>query len=266
MRLFLTLFLLSVLIIGCTNEKREKELLKKISDIETQLDNCQNGADKLHARIKLAFEKSDYALCKTIYNEMEKRHPNSELLSDVKKIYLKIIDIEKKKEEEKRRQAEIERNKKLHALNKLKKKYDDVSGITWYEQPYFTHYTNTNLTSIYIGDNGTSKWLNIRMTYKGDDWIFFEHAYLSYDGFTKEIQFNEYDDKDSDNDTAVWEWIDLTVTTEIENFLHDFAKSNNAKMRLSGKYTRTRNLTWNERQGILDVLNGFDALKEAKSN
>ena len=266
MRLFLVLILLSVLFTGCTNEKREKELLNKISELETQLDDCQNGADKLHARIKIAFEKEDFELCKSIFQEMEKRHPNSELFLDVKNIYQKIITIEKKNEEERRKQAEKEQSEKLRALNKLKKEYDDVSGITWYKQPYFTHYTNTNLTSIYIGDNGTSQWLRLMMSYKGDSWIFFEQAFLSYDENTKEIFFDKYNDKKTENDSGVWEWIDVTVSKDVEAFLRDFAKSKNAKMRLSGKYTRTRNLSSNERKGILDVLNGFDALKESKTN
>ena len=99
------------------------------------------------------------------------------------------------------------------------------------------------------------------MSYRGDDWIFFEHAYLSYDGNTKEIIFNKYDDKESDNDGGVWEWIDLTVNKDVESFLREFAKSKNAKMRLTGKYTKTRKLTYNERKGILDVLNGYDVLE-----
>ena len=168
----------------------------------------------------------------------------------------------KEKDRKTKLKAEREKQQKLKALKKLKKKHDDVSGITWYKQPYFIHYTNTNLTSIYIGDNGSSKWLRLKMSYQGDDWIFFKSAYLSYDGNTKEIIFNEYDDKETEHGGGVWEWIDLTVTKDVEFFLKEFAKSKNAKMRLSGKYTKTRNLTWKERQGIIDVLNGYDALNQ----
>ncbi|HDH31485.1 MAG TPA: hypothetical protein ENH26_01780 [Candidatus Wolfebacteria bacterium] len=101
------------------------------------------------------------------------------------------------------------------------------------------------------------------MSYYGDDWIFFKRAFLSYNGNTKEIFFNEYDDKKTENSGGgVWEWIDVSISSEIEKYLQEFAKSKNAKMRLSGKYTRTRNLTWKERQGILDVLNGYDVLKK----
>ena len=100
------------------------------------------------------------------------------------------------------------------------------------------------------------------MSYQGDNWIFFEHAYLSYDGNTKQIIFDQYDDKETENGRGgVWEWIDLTVTKDEEMFLREFAKSKNAKMRLTGKYTKTRTLTHTERQGILDVLNGYDALE-----
>ncbi|NLT51436.1 MAG: hypothetical protein GXX85_11010 [Ignavibacteria bacterium] len=267
MRFCLTLIFFSIIVFsGCSNEKRERELLNKVSDLETKLDECQNGADKLHARIKIAFEKEDFKLCKSIYEEMEKRHPNSELYLDVREIYQKVITIENKKEEDLRKQSEKEQKEKLRALNKLKKEYDDVLKITWYKQPYFTHYTNTNLTSIYIGDSGTSQWLRLMMSYKGDNWIFFDQAFLAYDENTMEIFFDKYSDKKTENDSGVWEWIDVTVTDEVEAFLRNFAKSKNAKMRLSGKYTRTRNLSVNERLGILDVLNGYDALKESKTN
>ncbi len=67
--------------------------------------------------------------------------------------------------------------------------------------------------------------------------------------------------KKSDNGTKVWEWIDVSVSSDsMITFLRNFAKSNDAKMRLSGKYTNTRNLTWNEKQGIIDVLNAYDVL------
>ena len=262
-----------LLLASCVSKQRETELLDKIESLEEQLDNCQNGAEKLHAKMKLNYDKKDFQICKEVYAEMEKRHPDSEFFGEVKSLYARIVRDEKAKVEKERLIAEkkvreeklkIEREKqvKLKALKKLKKKYDDVSGTTWYKQPYFIHYTNTNLTSIYMGDNGSSRWLRLKMSYEGDDWIFFEKAYLSYDGNTKEIIFNKYDDKETENDGGVWEWIDLSITKDVESFLRKFATSKNAKMRLSGKYTKTRTLTWNERQGILDVLNGYDALNQ----
>jgi len=248
---------------ACSDKEKEAELENRITELETQLDDCKNGADKLLAKMKIAFEEEDFESVKTIYSEIQNRHPETEEFKEAKSLHDKVLDIEEEKRKEEERIAAKEKAEKLKALNKLRKKYDDVSGITWYKQPYFTHYTNTNLTSIYMGDNGSSRWLRLMMSYKGDDWIFFERAYLSYDGNTKEIVFDKYDDKETENSGGgVWEWIDLTITKDVEMFLREFAKSKDAKMRLTGKYTKTRNLTYNERQGILYVLNGYDALDQ----
>ncbi|WP_286760715.1 hypothetical protein [Salegentibacter sp. UBA1130] len=259
---------------ACSDEEKEAELDNRISELETQLDECKNGSDKLLAKVKIAFEEENFEEVKTIYSDFQNRHPESPEFKEAESINDQVTEIEEKRKkeaeriaEEKRKEAERiaakEKADKLKALNKLRKNYDDVSGITWYKQPYFTHYTNTNLTSIYMGENGTNRWLRLQMTYKGDDWIFFERAYLSYDGNTKEIVFNKYDDKETDHSGGgVWEWIDLTVTKDVEMFLREFAESNSAKMRLTGKYTKTRTLTYNERRGILDVLNGYDAIEQ----
>ena len=274
MKRLIILIIVFASLVGCVSKQRETELLDKITELETQLDEYQNGADKLHAKMKLNYDKNEFKLCKDVYLVMEKRHPDSDLFNEVKTLYDKIIKNEKAKIEkerliaerkarEEKLKADREKQAKLKALKKLRKKKDDVSGITWYKQPYFTHYTNTNLTSIYIGDKGSYRWLRLMMSYKGDEWIFFKRAYLSYDGNTKEIIFDQYKDKETENDSDVWEWIDLEVNKDVESFLREFAKSKNAKMRLSGKYTETRKLTWKERQGIIDVLNGYDALNQS---
>jgi len=261
MKKTILLFTIIIALGACSNKKKEAKLENRISELETQLDECKNGADKLLAKINISYDNENFESVKSIYFEFENRHPEATEFQEAKTIYNNVLKVEEANRKEAERIAAKEKADKLKALDKLKKKYDDVSGITWYKQPYFTHYTNTNLTSIYMGENSSSRWLRLKMSYRGDDWIFFEHAYLSYDGNTKEIIFNKYDDKESDNDGGVWEWIDLTVNKDVESFLREFAKSKNAKMRLTGKYTKTRKLTYNERKGILDVLNGYDVLE-----
>lgn len=268
------LFFVIVALFGCTDKKRESELSEKIISLEKRLDECENGAEKIHAKIKFAYDKKQYDICKELYTEMEKRHSGSDLFGEVQDIYSSIIIEERKEAEQKKMLAEkkereanlkLEKQKqeKLAAIKKLKKNYDDVENITWYENPYFVHYNNRNLTSLYIGHQGSTAWLRLKMSYQGDEWIFFKQAYLSYDGNTKEIFFDEYRDKKSDNSGGgVWEWIDVSVSDEVEAFLREFENSKNAKMRLSGKYTRTRTLSLNERQGIKDVLNAYDLLKQ----
>lgn len=107
------------------------------------------------------------------------------------------------------------------------------------------------------------------MSYEGEDWIFFEYAYLSYDGNTFNIPFDKYREKQTENDTRVWEWIDVRVSDDLLAFLKKMVNGKSIKMRLSGKYTKTRNLTTTEIKAIKDVLLAYDVLetemrKEAK--
>lgn len=103
------------------------------------------------------------------------------------------------------------------------------------------------------------------MSYSGDNWIFFESAYLSYDGNTTEIAFNKYEDKESDNSGyGVWEWIDVYVNSDLLSFLEKMANGKSLKMRLSGKYTHTRNLSVSEINAIKDVLLAYDVLTQGK--
>lgn len=264
MKKYSLFFSLLILLSGCVSKQREDELLAKVQELETKLDECENGDEKLYAGMIRLYELGDYQKCKSLFSEMETRHPDSELFQEAKEIYNKIIQLEVQEQLEARKRAESLRAKQMKALDKLRKNYDDVDGITWHEQSYFIHYNNRNLISIYFGDNGYRQWLRLKMSYEGDNWIFFEKAYLSYDGNTLEIPFDSYEEKKTENDGgSVWEWIDVSVSDNMLKYLRDFSQSKNAKMRLSGKYTKTRNLTWNERRGIRDVLDGYDALSKA---
>ncbi len=225
---------------------------------DTLCEKCRKemvqGAEDLFKEGIKEYRKRNYSAAKVKFQDAKgkylKANTGKEEIKNITSLLKKI--------------TEKERQQKLKALKKLKKDYDDVTGITWYKNPYFIHYNNRNLTSIYIGHSKTSTWLRLKMSYRGDDWIFFEQAYLSYDGNTKEIIFNKYSDKETEVGYGgiVWEWIDISVSSDTERFLRKIVKSKNAKMRLSGKYTKTRNLTWRERQGIIDVLNGYDVLKQ----
>lgn len=190
-----------------------------------------------------------------ICRQLEKYHPSSAECKKAQTALQKLIS-----EQEATKKAE--KAKRMSAVNKLKKKFDDVSGITWYSNPYFEHYNDSNHISLYIGvQEGYSPWLRLKMSYYGEDWIFFENAYLFYDGKTKEIFFNEYQDKKTDNYTTCWEWIDVSVDNSTLSFLKEMVNGKTLKMRLRGKYTKTKTLSTAEINGIKDVLLAYDVLK-----
>lgn len=243
--------------------KEKEQLIKENEMLMKKLDELENNAERLLSKIKLYYEEKKYDGVKSEYENLKSRHFDSPEFQEASVIYNKVIETEKAEKEKQKLEEEKLKQQRLTSLNKLKKETDDVSGITWYRQSYFTHYNNKNLTSIYMGQKDDSIWLRLRMSFEGDNWIFFEHAYLSYEGNTIEIAFDEYDEKESDNNGgSVWEWIDVQVTNDILKFLRNCMNSPEAKMRLSGKYTKTRTLTENERKGIIDIINGYDALKD----
>lgn len=253
----------SFLFSGCSDKEKEAMLESQINQLEQELDDCQNGADKLLAKIQIAFEKENWEDVKVHFSVLESRHPESVEFQHAIIIHESVLRLEEKQRLEAENLLKKQEEERLSALKKLKKNYDDVSGITWYKNPYFTHYDDLNKTSLYMGQRkGGKPWMILKMSYTGEDWIFFEKALLSYDGNTLEIPFNEYEDKESDNSGGkVWEWIQVSVTPEIETYLRDFCQAKSPKMRLSGKYTETRTLSYSEKKAIRDVLNGYDALK-----
>ena len=116
-----------------------------------------------------------------------------------------------------------------------------------------------------MGNNGSSVWLRLMMSYTGDDWIFFEHAYLSYDGITREFPFNKYQDKKSDNSGgSVWEWIDLGVSNDDLVFLKEMVNGKSVKMQLSGKYTKTRKVSTNEIKAIKEMIMAYEVLQSER--
>ena len=278
-----------MLIVSCTPKLKEYEYMDVLSvkgKIETSVPATIKAVSDSDAVIQ-AYESffvskgADYALgcqlkdtaliyTKTVdfklYAKGSSRNlkdiefPNKRMIID--SLYKEIVS----PEEEKYRKIEMQKAERIErgkeALKKLKKSYDDVSNITWYENKYYTHYTNTNRASLYMGVQNNNVWLRLRMSYEGEDWIFFEKAYLSYDGNTHEIRFNEYRDKKTEHDAGrVWEWLDIQVDEELANYLNNMITGKSVKMRLSGKYTKTRNLSKNEIKGFTDVLRAYNLMK-----
>ena len=254
-------------IVSCGPTQQEYDsLMAKNSQLEAEvlslkqvIENYENTPDRLYSGVAELVNNKDIEGLTALCGKFEKYHPASAEYQKAKSALKKLID-------EKDARETAEKAKRMQAVNKLKKEYDDVSGRTWYYNPYFTHYNNKNLVSLYIGQKGEHIWLRLKMSYEGEDWIFFENAYLSYDGNTRMILFDKYDDKETDNGYGgrVWEWIDVSVDDALLSYLKDMLNGKTLKMRLSGKYTHTRKLTTNERRALQDVLLAYDVLRNGE--
>ena len=266
----LILFAIMTVCVACGPSIAEFENLKnenaklqsEIDSLNQELDAYKHSPEKLFADAQSAANNEDKETLAKILEQIHKYHPQASECDKVQRLLDGVIAKENAQKEAARLKAEKEKQERLKAVNKLKKKNDDVQGITWYYNPYFTHYTNTNLVSLYMGNNESSVWLRLMMSYTGDDWIFFEHAYLSYDGITREFPFNEYQDKKSDNSGgSVWEWIDLGVSNDDLVFLKEMVNGKSVKMQLRGKYTKTRKVSTNEIKAIKEMIMAYEVLQ-----
>jgi hypothetical protein len=208
---------------------------------------------------------ADYDKIKLQYEDFKISFPNSPLSAEVNLLYRAALFNEEALLANEKRLAELEQEKLetkekfLNCLDELIIEKDDVTGITWYYQSLFKHYVNSNNFSIFIGEINNNLGLYLTASYKGDKFIDFQKVFLSYEGNTIELlsdgtkysdsKYNEY-----------WEWINAPVTEEVFVFLKEFVKSDESKIRFQGKYTETRNLTIDERNGIIAVINGYNAL------
>ncbi|MBR5106165.1 MAG: hypothetical protein IKU93_07020 [Alistipes sp.] len=231
----------------------------EITHLKETLANYETSPDRIYVEAVELIKNKDIDGVSAVCAKLEKYHPASAECQKAKSELQRLKD-------EKEAQIKAEKAKRLQAVSKLKKEYDDVSGTTWYYNRHFTHYNNKNLTSLYIGKKGETVWLRLKMSYEGEDWIFFENAFLSYDGNTKTIVFDRYRDKESDNGYGgrVWEWIDVSVNDELLAFIKDMVNGKSLKMRLSGKYTETRVLSYDEKVALKEVLLAYDVLKNGE--
>ncbi len=171
-------------------------------------------------------------------------------------------------------QAQEKERKKLanEALSKLTVSKDDITGITWYTSPIFTHSNNSNAVSLKISIKDNHPTLYIKMSYSNVNNVHgFDTAYLSYEGTTLVVPFKN-SDYNSDSELNLfmetfyfYHWIDTVISDDNFLFLSDFAISDDAKMRLSGQYSKTRNLSIEERLAMQDILNAYQYLAPVTS-
>ena len=232
-------------------------LKDSLEQVMPELEGYRYSPTKLLAEAQEAYRNRAVDLIEQFATQIKQYHPQANELQQIESLYTRLVN-------EINAEKAAEESRRMGAVKKLKKRYDDVSGITWYDNPYFTHYDNTNLASLYIGENGYP-WLRLRMSYTGSDWIFFENAYISYSENTYEIEFDKYRDKKTENSGGyVWEWIDVSVSDGLLSFLRRAVNDGGPiKMRLSGKYTKTRVLSTKEVKALKDVLLAYDVLLDS---
>lgn len=239
----------------------EIEILKK------EIDECENGADKLFGRANLFFEQNEFNQSQTELNNLIKKYPTS-IEAEKGKLLLTKIDAEKEKLAKKRRKEEIARKKEeernlANATKNMRKKYDDIKEITWYRDKTSPQYNNYNGFFGYFGKSNTgSPFLRLRIQYAADDWLFIEKYIIKVDGVTYEIEEEKYGEIETDNGNGgIWEWLDRAVTKRELEIMKAVANGKSVKIRFIGKqYYKDKTISSKQKRALRNVIDAFEAM------
>lgn len=243
------------------------KLQSENKELKQQLEDCQFGADKLLNKAKTYFENKEYEQCINQVNILLNKHLGSNEAKEGKEL-LEKSNIELKKIAEAKKKEEAEKIKKekqrlANATRKMRKKYDDMNGITWYYDKSSPRYTNYNGFYAYIGkEKNGLPWLRLRIQYAADDWLFIEKYIIKVDGVTYTISEEKYGEIETDNgDGGIWEWLDRAVDNDEFEIIKAVANGKNVKIRFVGKqYYKDKIITSRQKLALRNVLDAYEAL------
>lgn len=150
------------------------------------------------------------------------------------------------------------KDKAEKALKSFKKSEDEFKGNAFYRDPRTPYYANRNFIYPYIGQKGDNYWLRLKLQYASDNWLFINKGILLIDG----EQYTINGSWERDNDSEIWEWLDMQVGTNERIILDRLANSISAKVRYEGRqYHNDRTITSKEKSIIKKTLEIYDNLK-----
>ncbi len=112
----------------------------------------------------------------------------------------------------------------------------------------------------YFGSKISSKWLRFKAMYTGYDWIFFESIKIISNSNTYERKYSYSDITKNNAGGKVWEYVDISMG-ELESKIIDDLSNGGGKVRFSGKYSSTKEISISQAREIKAVLELYKVTK-----
>jgi hypothetical protein len=262
------IYLICLALWGCGSvSQKEYDAIKVENDsLKREIEEIKYGADRLLAQANGFLESKEYQKAKEEILLLLEKHPDTKQASDAKQL-LSTADAGIKEQEIAAQNAllekeKVEKERLANATQKMRTKFDDVRGITWYYDKSTTKYNSENSFHLYIGRDQTGKtWLRFRISYTDEDWLFMESFIVKVD----EASYSLYADRseiERDNGYGdIWEWYDTNVTSQIYSIVNEVINGKSVKLRHNGsQYYKDRIITEKEKQALRNVLDAYEAL------
>ena len=220
-----------------------KDIKQEAAEQEAHENSIEGITEKMH----FCYGAEDTISLITMQQKLQKLHPDAAELDTVNGYLAELRD--------KYAKLQVEWKK---SFDRLKVKNDEFEKTTWYENPYFTHNVFSNNISLYIGRKGDKIWPCAKISYTGSDWIFFDEITFLIGQGTFTFAFNKHKDRETEvSGGRVAEWVNMGIDQYPFSYIADVPEFDNAKIRMSGKYTHDRAITNTEKKAIRDVVNGY---------
>lgn len=196
---------------------------------------------------------------------------SQEMAQEARNAINKELEENEAKRAEERAQQEAEREQKQQELfSSFRSDYDQVTQITWYRPSSAPEYINNNSCYIYMGKNGGDYphyWIRWVMSYAGNDWIFFDNITINVDGTNYYKTFDYFDVNRDNNYGGVWEYVDISVTSNDMEILDAIANSDQTIIRFQGdEYRYDKTVTQTEKDGIRSILDAYEIVKNQRTS
>lgn len=209
-------------------------------------------------------QAKDYQKTKETLALLIEKHPASNEAIQAKSMLTEVDTIITKereaKEAEQRAKIAAEKAKQEQALAQMRKRHDEIQGVTWYQDRSTTQYNNETDFFIYMGKKEGNPWLRFRIQFEGDSWLFIKKYIIKADDRTFTI-VPSYGEVKRDHDSRVWEWYDVNIDKQKYEIVKAIIGSNKTILRCEGdKYYKDRIITPEEKDAMQNVLDAFVAL------
>lgn len=235
------------------NTKAISEEISKRENLEKELDKIAQRTyyflDIIISNYELA---EDFESAVEVLKNFKKDFPN--LFPSYEEY--KIRDFEQKL---KLKNEKAERLK-LPAEKRITKRYDEISGITWYEDPDQPRVSNR--VYLYIGKKGNEKWLRFVIEYSASKWLFINKYTFKIDDEIETItpDFNEIK-RDVLFAEHIYETLDCNAKRSIYRIASKIANSKRTLLRYHGEqHISDRELTKEEIQSLKTILEAYEKL------
>lgn len=278
---------------------RSKQYHDSLAVLKSKFDSIANGPENLYKQAIIKFNEKNYKEANQLFLQLIEEYPSSELrtpsnrkIKEISKISFEnrgglLLDIKEQPLKEQLNIIEVNLNElylNYHDSIAIAKRYSEL--LAEYEKEkyiiaekdemqscYFYQTTRQTTQTPYYGyilkfeiyivkEYSGKKYLRLRTRYESSDWMFYEKVIIRGSNGSQITINTEYPQKKSDTKYGgdVVEWSDNKLSNSQRLTLFKIAKSEEIKVRYTGKYQHEMTLNSEQIKALKEIIAKYNLL------